>query len=200
MKKYLIPAIILLLIGSAVYIRHQILAPARAAARDLEALNGLTVGKTTEAELLSRDAFQTEELNCFGEVCMYRTQRENKLLSALHLAAPASLITTVTVRNGLVTHVNVNMSRAGMLPLAVSQTGSLPAGCVSPCVSKAFPATKFWGVNFLLGPESEFRNRWPQIFDAQCLSRLRGCNSYSEVMPLAKELNLDAALKVIRDY
>jgi hypothetical protein len=200
MKKYLIPAIILVLIAGAICIRRQVLAPGRAAARDLEALNGLTVGKTTEAELLSRAAFQTEELNCFGEVCMYRTLRENKLLSALHLAAPASLTTTVTVRNGIVTHVNVNVSRAGLIPLSVSQTSNLPVGCVSPCVNKKFPATKFWGVNFLLGPESELRNRWPQVFDARCLSRIHGCNSYGELIPLSNQLKLEAATKDIKDY
>jgi hypothetical protein len=200
MKKYLIPAILLLLIGSAIYIRHQILAPARATARDLEALNGLTVGKTTEAELLSRAAFQTAELNCFGEVCMYRTQRENKLLGVLHLAAPTSLSTTVAVRKGLVTQVDVFEARKGLMPLAISQTMAIPAGCASPCVNKRFPATKFWGVSLMVSPESEFRNRWPQMFDAQCLSRFRGCNSYSELMPLAKELNLEAATKAIKNY
>jgi hypothetical protein len=58
MKKYLIPIIVLGLIACGIFIRYQILAPARAVMNDLVAVNGLTAGKTTEAELLARSAFQ----------------------------------------------------------------------------------------------------------------------------------------------
>jgi hypothetical protein len=198
-KKYLIPAIILVLTVSAVYIRHQILAPARAAERDLEALNGITVGKTTEAELLGHDAFQIAELNCFGDKCMYRTERENKLLGVLHLAVPTSLSTSVMVRNGIVTQVYVFVARKTLMPVSVAQTVKMPPSCAaSPCLDHSFPANKFMGVSVLLNAESDLRNHWDKIFDAQCLSRFGGCDSYGELMPLAKELNLEAATKQLK--
>jgi hypothetical protein len=199
MKKYLIPAIILALIAGAIYIRHQILAPARAAARDLEALNGLTAGKTTEAELLSRDAFQTAELSCFGEMCIYRTFRKNKFLGVLHLAVPTSLSTSVIVRNGVVAQVYVFVARQTLMPVSVTQTVKMPPRCAaSPCLDHSFPANKFMGVSVLLNAESDLRNHWDKIFDARCLSRFGGCASYGELMPQAKALNLEAALNGIK--
>jgi hypothetical protein len=36
-------------------------------------------------------------------------------------------------------------------------------------------------------------NRWPQILNVECLSRLRGCNSYAALIPVAKELNLPSS-------
>jgi hypothetical protein len=59
MKKYIVPTLILILVSAGIFIRYEITAPARAAARDLEAINGIAVGKMTEAELLGRSVFQT---------------------------------------------------------------------------------------------------------------------------------------------
>src|SRR5260221_8194789 len=129
MKKYLIPIIILGLVAGGIFIRYQIVAPARAAALDLVAINGLTVGKTTEAELLARSAFQTADLKCFEGVCMYSTVRENKLLNLLHLAPRTILSTTVMVRDGIVIQVYVFMTRKGLPPVTVAQTTKLPPGC-----------------------------------------------------------------------
>jgi hypothetical protein len=32
----------------------------------------------------------------------------------------------------------------------------------------------------------------PEVLQASCLSRFHGCQTYDEVMPLAKEVNLNA--------
>src|SRR4029077_17684208 len=193
MKKYLTPVIILGLVGCGVFVRYQIVAPARAAARDLDAVNGLTVGKTTEAELLGRSAFQTADLKCFQGVCVYSTVRENKLLNVVHLAPRTIFSTTVMVRDGIVIQVYVFMTRKGLLPVTVAQTTKLPTGCaVSPCVKRPLPSARFArDISILFDNESEFRNRMPQMLNVTCLSRLRGCTAVSELMPLAKELNLE---------
>jgi len=66
-------SIALVLAAVGIFIRYEIIAPARAAARDLEAINGITVGKTTEVELLGRPAFQKMDLQCFSGQCFYHT-------------------------------------------------------------------------------------------------------------------------------
>ena len=77
MKKYIVPTIVLVLVAAVIFIRYEIMAPARAAARDLEAINGITVGKTTEAELLGRPAFQKMDDSAFMGYCFYHTERAN---------------------------------------------------------------------------------------------------------------------------
>lgn len=193
MKKYLI-AIILGLVASAVFIRYQILAPAHAAARDLEAINGITVGKTTEAELLGRPAFQKLDRRCFQAECGYHTVRMNTFLSSLRLAPRAFFGTAVMVRDGLVTQVAVYISNGTRPPLSLSQRMPLPAGCVSsPCVKPAILPTKaIVSVMVIFNNESEFRNRMPEAVQTACLSRLHGCSTYQEITPLAKSLNLEA--------
>jgi hypothetical protein len=44
----------------------------------------------------------------------------------------------------------------------------------------------------LFNNESELRNRMPEAGQTACLSRLHGCTTYEELMPLAKGLNLQA--------
>ena len=86
MKKYIVPAIGMILVAAGIFIRYEIVAPARAAARDLEAINGIKVGKTTEAELLGRSAFQSMDRRCFQAECGYHTERMNTFLNLLGLA------------------------------------------------------------------------------------------------------------------
>ncbi len=86
MKKYIVPTIVLVLVAAVIFIRYEIMAPARAAARDLEAINRITVGKTTEAELLGRPAFQKMDRQCFTGYCFYHTVRANQFLKKLGLA------------------------------------------------------------------------------------------------------------------
>jgi hypothetical protein len=191
MKKYLMLTIILVLAAAGIFIRYEIVAPARAAARDLEAINGLTVGKTTEAELLGRSAFQTMDIQCFQANCNYHTQRTNRLLSTLHLAPFIFFGTRVTVRDGMVTQVSVFMFNFRLPGLSLTQE-ELPAECASsPCVKRAVLPTKaVVGIMVLFNNESELRNRMVEAAQPACLSRLHGCSTYDELMPLLKGLNL----------
>jgi len=194
MKKHIVPTIVLVLAAVGIFIRYEIIAPARAAARDLEAINGITVGKTTEVELLGRPAFQKMDLQCFSGQCFYHTQRANHFLGMLGLAPHTLVNTVVMVHDGMVTQVSVFMSNGTRPPLTLSQKMPLPAGCASsPCVKPAIPPTKVLaGIMVAFNNESEFRNRMPEAAQTACLSRLHGCRTYEEFVPLARGLNLDA--------
>ena len=194
MKKCLIPIIALGLVSSGIFIRYQIAAPAKAAARDLEAINGIAVGKMTEAELLGRSAFQTIDRRCIEADCIYHTERANNFLKLLHLAPSTFFGTAVWVRNGMVVQVDVFVNREGLTPISLRQTRALPAGCVSnPCVKPfVLPNKKLAKVQILFTDESEFRNRMPEALQTACLSRMHGCSTNDELMPLARGLNVDA--------
>jgi hypothetical protein len=194
MKKYLIPIIVLGLVAAGIFIRYEIIAPARAAARDLEAINGITVGKMTEAELLGRSPFQTVNRHCAEADCIYHTERMNNFLKLLHLAPLTFFGTAVWVRNGMVVEVDVFVNREGLTPIFLSQKRALPAECVSnPCVKPfVLPNKKLAKIQIMFTDESAFRNRMPEALQTACLSRMHGCRSYDELMPLARELNLGA--------
>jgi hypothetical protein len=194
MKKYLIPIIVLGLVASGILIRYQIVAPARAAARDLEAINGIAVGKMTETELLGRNAFQTIDRHCAEADCIYHTERTNNFLKRLHLAPFTFFGTAVWVRNGMVVQVVVFVNREGLTPISFAQKTSLPAECTSdPCVKQLIlPNKKLASIRVVFNNESELRNRMPEAIQTACLSRIHGCSSYEELTPLAKGLNLDA--------
>ncbi|HEV7552807.1 MAG TPA: hypothetical protein VGP65_14055 [Candidatus Angelobacter sp.] len=198
MKKYIVPTMVFMLVAAGIFVRYEIVAPARAATRDLEAINGLTVGKTTEAELLGRSAFQKIDRQCVQAHCVYHTVRTNRLLSALGLAPPVFFGTRVVVRDGLVTEVSVYISNGTRVPLSLSQKMPLPEGCSSnPCVKPAILPTKaLVSIMILFNNESEFRNRMPEAIQTACLSRMHGCSSYDELMPLARGLNLDAIASI----
>ena len=131
MKKYLIPIIIVSLVGIGIFIRYQILAPARAAAFNLEAINGITVGQTSEADLLGRSAFQTADRECIHADCFYHMETENKLLSRLHLAPATHMSTGVWVRDGMVTGVLVFTMKAGQPAISFRQVEKMPSDCSS---------------------------------------------------------------------
>jgi hypothetical protein len=194
MKKYLIPTIVLGLVAIGIFIRYAIIAPSRAAARDLEAINGITVEKTTEAELLGREPFQKMDVQCSLGYCFYYTVRANHFLRKLGLAPPVFFGTRVEVRDGLVTEVSAYISNGTRPPLSFSQKMPLPAGCASsPCVKPAILPTKVLvSIMVVFNNESEFRNRMPEAVQTACLSRLHGCSTYQEITPLAKSLNLEA--------
>jgi len=198
MKKYIVPTVVLVLIAFGIFIRYAIVAPARAAARDLEAINGITVGKTTEAELLGRAPFQKMDRQCFLAECGYHTERMNTFLSQLGLAPRTFFGTAVMVRDGLVVQVSVYISNGARPPLSLSQKMPLPEGCSSnPCVKPAILPTKaLVSIMILFNNESEFRNRMPEAIQTACLSRMHGCSSYDELMPLARGLNLDAIASI----
>jgi hypothetical protein len=198
MKKYIVPTVVLVLIAALIFVRYEIVSSARAAARDLEAINGITVGKTTEAELLGRPAFQKMDVQCSMGSCFYYTLRANHFLRKLGLAPPVFFGTRVGVRDGLVTEVSVYIGNGTRPPLSLSQKTPLPAECSSSlCVKPAILPTKaLVSIMILFSNESEFRNRMPEAIQTACLSRLHGCSSYDELMPLARGLNLDAIASI----
>lgn len=195
-KKYLLAAAVLgILVAGALLIRYAVNAPALAAACDLIAINSLTVSQTTEADLLRRTAFQKATLECSGGLCSYSTDRENSLLSLFHLAPRTTLSTTVLVQDGIVVQIFAVISSKGTPSVAVVQGSRLPNGCAAdPCVKLPHQSDKFSSNTIIqFTNRSELHNRWPQILNAECLSRLRSCNSYAELIPVAKELNLQSS-------
>ncbi len=193
MKKYLVPSILTILIAAGVFIRYEIVAPARAAARNLAAINGIRVGQT-EAELLGRSDFQTIDRQCFGAECMYHMETENKFLNRLHLAPAIYMTTAVSVSNGMVTGVLVFTVKRGLLPISLRQVPTLPSECSSsPCVKRLMPPNKVLaGISVLFKSDSDLRNQMPGSVNPECFSRLHGCNTYAELLPVTKSLNLDA--------
>src|SRR6266700_7513086 len=94
-KKILITITFFGILGAGVlFIKHVIAAPARATERNLAAINRLTVGNTTEPELLARKEFQTVERKCFQSDCQYLLETENTFLNGLRLA-PKTVISIV---------------------------------------------------------------------------------------------------------
>lgn len=194
MKKYIVPIVVMGVVAVLIFIQYAILAPAYAAARDLQAINGIAVGKMTEAELLGRSAFQTVDRHCAEADCIYHTERMNNFLRGLHLAPSTFFGTAVWVRNGMVVQVDVFVNREGLTPIRLSQKSALPAECASnPCVKPfVLPNKKLAKIEIMFNNESDFRNRMPEAVQTACLSRMHGCSTNDELMPLARGLNLDA--------
>jgi hypothetical protein len=194
MKKYIVPIVVMGVVAVLIFIQYAILAPAYAAARDLQAINGIAVGKMTEAELLGRSAFQTVDRHCAEADCIYHTERMNNFLRGLHLAPSTFFGTAVWVRNGMVVQVDVFVNRKGLTPIRLSQKSALPAECASnPCVKPfVLPNKKLAKIEIMFNNESDFRNRMPEALQTACLSRMHGCSTNDELMPLARGLNLDA--------
>ena len=194
MKKYIVPTIVLMLVAAAIFIRYQIVAPAGAAARNLEAINGITVGTTTEAELLGRDAFQTADRQCYEAECFYHMETENKFLNRLHLAPKTHMSTVVSVNNGMVTGVLVFTMKWGLPPISLRQVLKMPPECSSnPCARPMVPPNKVLAsISVVFTRDSMMRNQMPEAVNAECFSRLHACSTYAELLPVTKSLNLDA--------
>jgi hypothetical protein len=194
MKKYIVPIVVMGVVAVLIFIQYAISAPAKAAARDLEAINGIDEGKITEAELLGRSAFQTVDRHCAEADCIYHTERTNNFLKLLHLAPLTFFGTAVWVRNGMVVQIDVFVNREGLAPIRLNQKTALPAECVSNPCAKPFvlPNKKLAKIQIEFTDESDFRHRMPEALQTACLSRMHGCSSYEELMPLARGLNLDA--------
>jgi hypothetical protein len=194
MKKYAIAAAVVVILAIVLVARYVIAAPAKVAARSLAAINNLTVGKTTEAELLARVEFQTVPRTCYQAFCFYHVQTENRLLHALHLAPRRFFAYTVRVRDGMVINVSILVVQQGLIPILATQTQDLPAGCgPSPCVRRIrLPNQPVQSINIIFDNESDIRNHMTDAVQIACLSRLHGCDSYNELMPLTKQVNLEA--------
>lgn len=178
-------------IGVVLYVIH---APARAAAQNLAAVNGITVGQTTEADLLRRPRFQTVERNCFGPTCDYRIGVDNRFLSRLHLARPMSLWTMVEVRDGVVTRVSVIGWVRGRPGVSLSQVSQVTDCDRSPCVKALItPNHVMQSTRITFSSQSDIRNHIPEAVDVGCFSRIHGCDSVEEMMPLMREISATAA-------
>lgn len=180
---------VLLALAAIVIIRYAINAPARTAVSNLMAINNITVGRTTEADLLRRPEFQKLERTCFGADCLYQMMVENSFLARLHLAPRTSLWTVVNVRDGIVTGVSVIAWRAGTPGLALKQVERVTDCDYSPCIKDLItPNHVKHGIRISFDSLSNIRNHIPQAVNGDCLSRLHGCQSNSELMPVFMEI------------
>jgi hypothetical protein len=46
-------------------------------------------------------------------------------------------------------------------------------------------------IRVLFNSDSELRNQMPESVNPECFSRVHGCNTYAELLPGTKSLNLD---------
>ena len=183
-------AALAIVIGAAFLAAHLIAGPAKAAAANLAAINGITVGQTTEADLLRRPQFQELERTCFGAECIYRMMAENKLLNRLHLAARTSLWSMVTVRDGVVIKVSVIGWRVGSPGLSLSQVMDVKDCDHSPCIKDLItPNRVFQSTRITFDSRSEIRNHMPEAVNSTCLSRLHGCSTNHELMPILQQIS-----------
>ncbi len=192
-RKYLLLAACLGFVAGSIFLWLAIANPAKTAARNLVAINSLSAGETTEVELLSRPEFQKIERTCIQESCFYHMEAENTLLNRLHLAPRTFMGTNVAVRDGVVVAVSVSMVRYGRPAISIKQVWAMPQDCSAmPCVKLLIPPNKVLvGIQIIFDHQSGLRNHIPEAVNTRCLSRLRGCTRYAELMPLVKELNLE---------
>lgn len=180
--------------GVTVLILYLIHAPARVAAQNLAAINGITVGQTTEADLLRRPQFQTLARKCFGAACDYAMGVSNSLLSRFHLARLTSLWTVVEVTNGTVTGVSVLAWIRGRPGASLRQVTELKDCPASPCIRQLIPPNHVLaGTRISFDGQSELRNHIPEAVDVGCFSRIHGCETVEELMPLMREIGSKVA-------
>lgn len=181
---------LLAVIGVACWVAYLVAAPAKAAAANLAAINGITVGQTTEADLLRRPQFQKLERTCFGAECMYGMMAENKFLNQLHLAPRTSLWTMVHVRDGVVTRVSVMGWRPGVPGLTLSQVSEVKDCNHSPCIKDLItPNRVLQSTRITFDSRSDIRNHMPDAVNSACLSRLHGCSANQELMPILRQIS-----------
>jgi hypothetical protein len=192
-KRYLILAVCVGFAAGSWFFWRAVVAPAKAAAHYLVAMNSLAAGETTETELLMRPEFQKLERHCDLELCFYHAEAQNTLLSSLHLAPRTFVGSTVTVRDGVVAGSAVFVMRDGFTPVTFQQVEHLPQGCkTDPCIQYVRPPSKIlMNVSIVFDRQSVLRNRMPEFVNTRCLARLRGCKSYRELAPVLKELGVE---------
>jgi hypothetical protein len=196
-KSYAIAVAALVLVtGAALLAARLIAAPARDAGANLAAINGITVGQTTEADLLRRPQFQKLDRTCFGAECMYGMMVENRFLSRLHLAPRTSLWTMVMVRDGIVIKVSVIGWRFGSPGLSLSQVMDVKDCDHSPCIKDLItPNRALQSTRITFNSRSEIRNHMPEAVNTTCLSRLHGCQMNAELMPLLRDIKVAAVTR-----
>ena len=179
--------------GALILILYLINAPARAVAQNLAAINGMTVGQTTEADLLRRPQFQTVARKCFGRACIYAMGVANSFLSRLHLARPMSLWTIVEVSDGMVTRVSVLGWVRGRPGISLTQVNQVTDCDRSPCVKALItPNHVMQSTRISFSSHSDIRNHISEAVDVACFSRIHGCETVEELMPLMREVRAKA--------
>jgi hypothetical protein len=188
-RKHSSLAVLAILMAGACFVLYLIAAPARAAAENLSAINDITVGQTTETDLWRHPEFKNQQPQCYGADCLYHLEAENQFLSRVHLARRTSLATVVKVREGLVTEVSVIEWREGLPQLWLHQVAEKPECSSSPCLEKlVLPTKALVGLRITFDSHSDLRNRIPQSVNSECFSRIGGCKSDAEFMPVLKEV------------
>ncbi len=201
MKKFsIIPISIAVVFSIAVALWMAIQAPARAVERELAAINSISAGETTEAELLSRKEFQNLERMCSQENCIYHLAANNSFLAGLKLAPHTLMWAIVQVRDGLVTSVSVSTVKAGLRSVTIVQLPALPKECAStPCLKQwVLPNKTMTSYTIYFDRQSDLRNHIPQAINAQCWSRLHGCSTYAELVPLSQRVNLEEISSTVK--
>ncbi len=194
-KGVIVAAVTGLLLSGALLLMYLIAAPQKAAAANLEAVNGITVGQTTEADLLRRPAFQKLERRCFEAECLYGMEAGNGFFSFIHLARRMHLSTVVIVRDGLVTRVSVILWRAGLPQLWLSQLTVLKDCDSDVCVKALTTPNKVrHGTSIVFNAHSEIRNHLPQAVNTTCFSRLQPCDT-AELFPVFKQIGAQASVQ-----
>jgi hypothetical protein len=197
MKKNLLIAISLTIVAGIVFLARMVAAPSKEASSFLSQLDGVTAGKTTEAELLAKPAFQNLPRRCNNSECSYDFHAENLWLSRLHLAASAEIVIQVTVQDGLVVHVRsygAIVDKKSMSLVAVIQDPSRKGCGANPCIRRAskppqrYNRFSFSSVTIEFNGDSNLRNQVSQAFNPSCLSRWLGCRNVDELIPLIDHL------------
>jgi len=196
-KSYAIAvAAVAVITGVLLFVAYLVAGPAKTAAANLAAINGITVGQTTEADLLRRPQFQNLERTCFEAECLYMMTAENKFLNRLHLAPRTSLWTVVGVRDGVVIRVSVIGWRPDAPGLTLSQVMDIRDCDCSPCIKDLItPNRVLQSTRITFDNRSDIRNHMPEAVNSACLSRLHGCQVNAELMPVLRELKLAAVTR-----
>ena len=186
MKKaaIIIAACVVVLAGYG-FARYEINAPVKEFNRALNDLNGITIGETTESDLLARPFFQKQQPLCSGASCMYHLEARNSFLSTFHLAPQNQLAAFVSLYNGVVDTVGVTIWRQNKPQLVLKQTADLKDCKSRVCLRNLVTPNKILTAQELLyDSQSEIRNRLPKYVNPSCLAFRRGCDDDFEVLPV----------------
>src|SRR5205807_4030279 len=139
-KKNLIAGCAIIAIGIAAFARA-VTAPGREARDCLAQLNGVRVGKTTEAELLSRSFFQNSARHCSNNVCSYSLFAINEWPAKLRLAPSTEIGAIVQVQDGVVFHVwifGVIFFKDSTASITLDQIASASSCGSKPCIKREY--------------------------------------------------------------
>lgn len=181
----LIIAVVLALLAGYAFARYEINAPVQEFSRSLTDLNGITIGETTESDLLARPFFQKQQPMCSGADCTYHFEARNSFLSSFHLAPQNQLAAFVSLHNGVVDTVGITIWRQNKPQLMLKQTADMKDCEGHVCLKDLIPPNKILTARELrYDGTSEIRNRLTHYVDPTCLALRRGCDDDVEVLPV----------------